>query len=101
MPTLITRDNTTGALNIDIELKNEEGKLTIGSDLSSGSLPVSFWDGTTFVALQRCDSAVELTSTNNMELIDGPGIYRFAKPANVSFIAYIGTESNATIIEVS
>ena len=98
MPKFYTLASTTGALTPTVEVKNEEGKITLFSDVASpDEVVIQFWDGEKFVAMFKNNKAIKLIAKNNTELIDGPGIFRAVKPANVSLVVFVGTETNAKI----
>ena len=79
------------------EIKNE-GKVTIGSDCTgSEEVDVQFWDGANFVTVFKNGNAYTLNADNRIELLDGPMIYRCVKPANVSLIVYVGSETSLKI----
>lgn len=98
MPILLKRDTDSVAEDIEFELKNEHGKVSIGSDIASGSIPVKFWDGYAWVAYSKAGSAVVVNATTNLLLVDGPARFQLNKPENVSIVLYVGTDSNCNLI---
>jgi hypothetical protein len=98
MPQFYTLSGTSGAATPTVEIRNEAGKMTVCSDVAlTDTVPIQFWDGEKFVAFIKNGTSLKLNNLNNMELIDGPGIFRADKPANVSLAIFIGTETNAKI----
>jgi hypothetical protein len=98
MPQFYTLSSTSGAATPTVEVKNEDGRMTISSDVSNpDEVIIQFWDGEKFIAMYKNNKPMRLTALNNTELVDGPGIFRAVKPANVSVVFFVGTETNAKI----
>lgn len=98
MPIILKRDTNSAVENIDFELKNEEGQVSLGSDISSGSIPIKFWDGEAWVTYNKSGNPVVLDTNTNLLLVDGPARFRVEKPINVSLVIYVGTDTNFTLL---
>ena len=101
MPILLSL-GAGSAQSAEVELKNESGRITFGGSLSDpDTIGVEFWDGTQYVTLFKNGVALVAEDTNNMQLIDGPGRYRLNKPSAGTLVVYIGTDSNARVIDIT